>query len=478
MSQNTIVVARGDGIGPEITDSVLEILKLAKVPLNYEFIEVGEQVYRSGNTAGITSNAWEKIQKHRVLLKGPITTPQGGGFKSINVTLRKTLGLYANARPCKSYSPYVASHFPKMDLVIIRENEEDLYAGIEHQISPEVVQCLKLITKPGTESIVRYAFEYAKVCGRKKITCMTKDNIMKLTDGAFRKIFMDVSEEYPEIQTEHMIIDIGAAKIAAQPEKFDVIVTLNLYGDIISDIAAEVAGSVGLAGSANIGRDSAMFEAIHGSAPDIAGQGIANPSGMLLSAVQMLVHLGLGSYATVIKNAWLKTLEDGIHTADIFKSGVSKHRASTSEFTKAVLSNLGATPSILTPVQYLASEIDVQLKGNYSSKRELVGADIFLIWDELGRDSNKLGSTLDKLSLPELKLKMISNRGVMVYPGAQAGIFCSDSWRCRFLSSGEIPFSLVLSLLEKLTASGLVVQKVEGLAYYDGKPEFSLAQGE
>ena len=303
MNNKRIVVAPGDGIGPEIMQSVLDILKAAGAPLDYAFIELGEAAYQKGHTSGITGEAWGLLRETGCLLKGPITTPQGKGYKSVNVTIRKTLNLFANIRPSKSYSPFVASSHPGINLVIIRENEEDLYAGIEHRQTPEVTQVLKLITYPGCENIVRYAFEYARAYGRKKVTCMTKDNIMKLTDGLFHQVFDEISQEYPEIRSEHQIIDIGAARLAAQPESFDVIVTLNLYGDILSDIAAQLAGSIGFASSANIGRSAAMFEAVHGSAPDIAGKDIANPSGLLVAATQMLVHLGCGSVGETIKNA-------------------------------------------------------------------------------------------------------------------------------------------------------------------------------
>ncbi len=288
----TITIARGDGIGPEIMEATLRILDAAGAKLNYQEIEIGEKVYLSGESSGIAQTGWDSLRATKVFLKAPITTPQGGGFKSLNVTIRKGLGLYANVRPCKAYAPFVKTHHPKMDLVIVRENEEDLYAGIEHRQSDEVYQCLKLVSRPGCEKIVRYAFEYARANGRRKVTCLTKDNIMKLTDGLFRKVFHEIGAEYPEIAQDHMIIDIGAARVATRPEAFDVIVTPNLYGDIVSDIAAEVAGSVGLAGSANIGSHGAMFEAIHGSAPDIAGKDVANPSGLLQSAVMMLVHVG------------------------------------------------------------------------------------------------------------------------------------------------------------------------------------------
>ena len=283
-----VAVAYGDGIGPEIMDATLRVLDAAGANIQPERIEIGEKVYLSGNSAGIEKSAWETINDTKIILKAPITTPQGKGYKSLNVTLRKSLGLFANVRPVSAYSPYVETHFPNMDVVVVRENEEDLYAGIEHQQTQDVVQCLKLITRPGCEKIIRYAFEYAKAYGRKKVTCMVKDNIMKLTDGLFHNVFKEIALEYPEIESNSQIIDIGSARLAANPENYDVIVTSNLYGDIISDIVAEIAGSVGMCGSANIGSNVSMFEAIHGSAPDIAGQKIANPSGLLNAAIMML----------------------------------------------------------------------------------------------------------------------------------------------------------------------------------------------
>ncbi len=314
-----ITIAKGDGIGPEIMEATLAILKAAGAEIEFDEIEVGEKVYLSGNSSGIAPESWDIIRRNKVFLKAPITTPQGGGYKSLNVSTRKFLGLYSNVRPCRSFHPYIRTKHPVMDIVIIRENEEDLYAGIEHQQTDEVVQCLKLISRPGSEKIVRYAFEYAKQQNRKKVTCFTKDNIMKQTDGLFHEVFNEIAKEYPEIETEHWIIDIGAAKIADTPEVFDVIVMPNLYGDVVSDIAAQITGSVGLAGSSNIGEECAMFEAIHGSAPMIAGQNIANPSGLLQGAILMLTHIGQTGIAQKIQNAWLKTIEDGVHTFDIFK---------------------------------------------------------------------------------------------------------------------------------------------------------------
>ena len=327
-----ITVAHGDGIGPEIMAATLHILKEAGAALEIDTIEVGEKVYLTGNTSGIAPSSWESLRRTKVFLKAPITTPQGGGYKSLNVTTRKMLGLYANIRPCVSYHPFVRTKHPGMDVVIVRENEEDLYAGIEYQATPDEIIALKVISRPGSEKIVRYAFEYAMQYKRKKVTCFTKDNILKMTDGSFHKIYDEISAEYPSLEKEHWIVDIGAAKLADTPEAFDVIVMPNLYGDVLSDVAAQIAGSVGLAGSSNIGAEAAMFEAIHGSAPRRAGQNLANPSGLLHGALLMLVHIGQPDVGERIHNAWLRTLEDGIHTYDIFQEGLSKQKVGTKEF--------------------------------------------------------------------------------------------------------------------------------------------------
>jgi isocitrate dehydrogenase len=343
-NRKPVTIARGDGIGPEIMEATLSILDKAGAALDIEEIQIGKAVYEKGVKSGIENSSWDSLRRTKVFLKAPITTPQGGGFKSLNVTVRKSLGLFANVRPCISYAPFVETSHPDMDLVIIRENEEDLYGGIEYRQSRDVMASLKIISRPGTERIVRYAFEYAKANGRKKITCMTKDNIMKLSDGLFHKVFDEIAEEYPQIESNHMIIDIGAARVASSPESFDVVVLPNLYGDIVSDIALEITGSVGLGGSSNIGENCAMFEAVHGSAPDIAGQGIANPSGLILGAVMMLVHIGQADQATKVHNAWLKTIEDGVHTGDIFLEGRSRKKVGTKEFTDAVIARLGEAP--------------------------------------------------------------------------------------------------------------------------------------
>src|SRR2546427_5691952 len=347
-----ITVAYGDGIGPEIMNATLHILKEAGAKLDIERIEIGEKVYLSGNTSGIDPSAWDSLRNTKVFLKAPITTPQGGGFKSLNVTVRKTLGLYANVRPCVSYHPFVETKHPGMDVVIVRENEEDLYAGIEYRQTDQVMQGLKIISRPGSEKIVRYAFEFARRHNRRKVTCFTKDNIMKLTDGMFHKIFDEIAAEYPDIQNEHWIVDIGAAKMADTPEAFDVIVMPNLYGDILSDVAAQIAGSVGLAGSANIGDRCAMFEAIHGSAPRRANQNLANPSGLLLGAVMMLLHIDQPEADERVHNGWLKTLEEGVHTYDVYTEGQSKQKVGTKEFADAVIARMGKTPQTLKAAKY------------------------------------------------------------------------------------------------------------------------------
>src|ERR671916_692654 len=355
MANTPITVARGDGIGPEIMDATLRILEGAGARLDIEEIEIGEKVYLAGNPAGVAPDAFDSLRRTKVFLKAPITTPQGGGYKSLNVTVRKAFGLYANVRPCVSYHPFVETKHPVMDVVIVRENEEDVYGGIEYRQTSQVTQCLKLISRPGTEKIVRYAFEYARANNRRKVTCFTKDNIMKITDGLFHKVFDEVAAEYTDIENEHWIVDIGSAKLADTPEAFDVVVLPNLYGDVLSDVAAQIAGSVGLAGSANIGENVSMFEAIHGSAPRLAGQDRANPSGLLLAGVMMLVHVNQSDVAERVHNAWLSTIEDGIHTYDVYDERVSKQKVGTREFAQAVVQRLGQQPQQLKPVTYSAA---------------------------------------------------------------------------------------------------------------------------
>jgi isocitrate dehydrogenase len=475
-----ITIAKGDGIGPEIMDATLRIVLAAGAKVDFEEIEVGEKVYLSGNTSGISKESWDVVRRNKIFLKAPITTPQGGGYKSLNVSTRKFLGLYSNVRPCMSFHPFVSTKHPIMDVVIVRENEEDLYAGIEHQQTDEVVQCLKLISRPGCEKIVRYAFEYAKQQNRKKVTCFTKDNIMKQTDGLFHQVFDEIAKEYPEIENEHWIVDIGAAKLADTPEAFDVIVMPNLYGDVLSDVAAQIAGSVGLAGSANIGEECAMFEAIHGSAPRRAGQNMANPSGLLQGAVMMLNHIGETAAAEKIQNAWLRTMEDGIHTYDIFKEGVSKEKVGTKEFADAVIANLGNKPTIFKQASYSNnSALNLPKYVRKAQKeKELIGVDVFVHWN--GTEADELSTIIKKIESTSSQLSMITNRGIKVWPDGFSETFCTDHWRCRFKAKEGQKFTkeTIIDLQNNALSQNVDVIKTENLYKFDGKEAFSAAQGQ
>ena len=473
-----ITVAYGDGIGPEIMTATLQILKAAGADINIDVITVGEAVYKEGILTGIRDDAWDSLHRTKILLKAPITTPQGGGMKSLNVSIRRALGLYANVRPCVAYAPYISTHFPNMNVVIVRENEEDLYTGIEHRQTHDVVQCLKIMSRPGCERIVRYAFEYARLNHRKKVTCFVKDNIMKITDGLFHSVFDEIAAEYPDIESDHLIIDIGTARLANNPEAFDVIVTSNLYGDIISDVAAEITGSVGLGGSANVGKDYAMFEAIHGSAPMIAGQGIANPSGLLLSAIMMLVHINQCKVASTIHNAWLRTLEDGIHTADIFNAKSSKEKVDTQQFTEAVIARLNQMPQHFSSISYQEGGPSLQeiLKKSDTqpirekSTRELVGVDVFIYRNN--ENIVELAQTIESIE-NSLTLHSISSRGTKIWPGPDVETMQVDHACCRFLSDNMITQQKITHLLDAMTQAGIEFIKTENLYNFNGKRGYS-----
>jgi isocitrate dehydrogenase len=372
-----------------------------------------------------------------------------------------------------------------MDVVIVRENEEDVYGGIEYRQTAQVTQCLKLISRPGSEKIVRYAFEYARANNRRKVTCFTKDNIMKITDGLFHKVFEEIAAEYADIENEHWIVDIGAAKLADTPEAFDVVVLPNLYGDVLSDVSAQIAGSVGLAGSANIGESIAMFEAIHGSAPRRAGQNVANPTGLLFGAVMMLVHIGQPDIAERVHNAWLRSIEEGIHTYDIYKEGVSREKVGTREFADAVVARLGQQPETLKPVSYKMKEGSggggsatagsAASRANAVAEKTLAGVDLYFDWT--GGAAKDLGAAMENLAGEGLSISSIANRGVKVWPGGNPETFCSDHWRCRFLpAGGEATHAQIAALLKRAADAGLDFIKIENLYNFDGKPGYSHAQ--
>ncbi len=476
--KHDIAVAYGDGIGPEIMEATLFILKEAGAPLHPHFVEIGEKVYSKGVLTGIEPATWDVIRHSKAFLKAPITTPQGGGFSSLNVAVRTTLGLFANIRPCVSYSPFVQTKHPIMDVVIVRENEEDLYAGIEYRLTPDVMYSHKLISRQGSEKIIRYAFEYARHNGRRRVTCFIKDNIMKFSDGLFHEVFNTLAKEYPDIENDSWIVDIGAAKLADTPEAFDVIVLPNLYGDILSDVAAQISGSVGLAGSANIGDHGAMFEAIHGSAPRIAGQNRANPSGLLFGAILMLAHLNEAEIARRIHEAWLCTIEEGIHTYDIYKEKSSKLCVGTKEFAQAVVKNLGNRPQKLKSPVYKESTKLVPLGPGSSStvKRALVGVDLYIYSKEKAEIFQK---KICNLITGPLKIQMISNRGARIWPHGQPETFCIEQWRCRFMHEEKarpVDYTEILALADKIQRQGFDLIKMENLYTFDGAPGFSSAK--
>lgn len=471
--RQTVCVAPGDGIGPEIMAATLHILKAARARVDFEEVCMGQAAYAAGYPSGIRPETWRKIRQHRILLKAPVFASPDSRYKSPHVIVRKMLGMYANIRPCVSYAPFVQTRYPGLQVVIIRENEEDLYAGIEHRQTAEVTQSTRLISRPGAEKIIRYAFEYARAHYRRKVTCFTKDSLMKLTDGLFHQVFNRIALEYPDIEHEHWVVDVGTARLADSPEHFDVLVTPNLYGDILNDMTAQLAGSIGMAGSANVGGSCAMFETVHGAVPHRAGLDQANPSGLLLAAVMMLNHIGQPDIAEWIHNAWLKTLEDGLHTYDIFVPGQSQQLLGTTAFAEAVVERLGQEPAQLA-VRY---EKNSPIFHSPPYKRphlhkQLVGVDVFLDYVQPSA-AVALPDLLRRLqSLPGVfQLKSISNRGVTLWPEGPPEIFCTDHWRVRFQAERASQADL-LKLMVSLDQAGLQLIKTEHLYTFDGEPGF------
>lgn len=468
-----VALAHGDGVGPEISEATVEILTGSGAELAYLDLPIGLKAYEEGHSGGIPQEAWRLIDQADAILKAPITTPSGGGVKSLNVTLRKRLGLAVNLRPSRAYAPYVQTHYPGMDLVIVRENEEDLYAGIEYQQSRQSVHAIKLITRPGCERVIRYAFDYAVASGREKVTALIKDNIMKMSDGLFYQVFEEIGEEYPQIESERLIVDIGMARIADTPEQFEVIVCENLYGDILSDITAQLSGSVGLCGSANLGEGIAMFEAIHGSAPDIAGQGIANPSGMLKGAIMMLQYLGQGEKAELIDNAWLRTLEDGIHTPDLTSSHTRK-TVNTQEFAHQVIARLGESPRRLPRAGGGEMPRVSPAPQQRGGSRSLRGVDLFIHYHG---DPEELAATLSDTG-ERASLKAISCRGTEIWPDSHGDPLMTDRLSARYLCGEELSQGEIAGLIGLLTERGVEIVGSENLYLIDGEPGYSALQGE
>ncbi|MFN0317709.1 MAG: NADP-dependent isocitrate dehydrogenase [Burkholderiales bacterium] len=473
-----ICVARGDGIGPEIMDATLEILFAAGAELDVHGVEIGAQALRQGFSSGISPLAWRVLKERKVLLKAPTSGVAGDTAKSPNATIRKSLGLFANIRPSIAYYPYVATRHPNMRVAIVRECQEDVYAGIEHRQTHDVAQCLKLISRSGSERVIRYAFEFARLNQRRKVSCFTKDTVMKMTDGIFRRAFEEVSRDFPNIEHEHLQVDTGMTRLVMHPEDFDVVVVPNLYGDILSDISGQMAASLAVSAAASIGYYGAMFEAAHGSAQDLAGKNVANPSGLLHSAVMMMHYIGQGAAASRVHQAWLRTVEDGIHTADAKPEHPRAKQVGTQEFAREVVSRLGARARFL-PSRYFALPRALGPKPRLSGTpntgtKHLVGTDMFLDWR--GTKPEVLARKLRSIGQAEFTLTMISNRGLAVWPQGMHQSVYTDHWLCRFVArDGTATPAQIVDLLRGLVNAQLDVIKTENL--YDFQEEPGSAPG-
>src|SRR2546423_1248169 len=476
-AKRKITVLPGDGIGPEVVDSALAIIKATDIDLEFEKCEAGARVFQKGIATGIPKETIQSIERNKVVLKGPLETPIGHGNRSANVTLRTLFETYGNIRPVREL-PGVQTAFTgrQLDIVIVRENIEDLYAGIEYMQTPGVAESLKLISSEGCDKIVKLAFAFAIAEGRKAVHCATKSNILKLTEGLLQHTFEELAPQYPSITSKHILIDNAAHQLAMRPEQFDVIVTTNMNGDILSDLTSGLTGGLGFAPSANIGNDVSIFEAVHGAAPDIAGKNKANPTALILSAAMMLRHVGDGKAANDVEQAVLVTLESGIRTSDMI--GVEKP-ATTTEFTQAVISNLGKTSKVSPPKNYKKVDLPpakVGVNVVRANSRRLSGVDIYI---ETDLDPKQLASDLQQLgSASPLQLQMISNRGAMVFPSGDRRLSLVDHYRCRFVlreTETKVGDTEILSLLTTLGAKHRRMH-VEKLQEFDGEPAFSKSQ--
>ncbi len=475
-----VTLIPGDGIGPEVVESARRIIEAAGVNIEWEVRHAGASVFKQGIQSGVPQDTIESIGKSRVVLKGPLETPVGFGEKSANVTLRKLFETFGNIRPAREFpgvkTPYSGRG---IDLVVVRENVEDLYAGIEHMQTPSVAQCLKLISRKGCEKIVRLGFEFARSEGRKRVHCATKANIMKMTEGMLKRTFEEIAPEYPDIESNHIIIDNCAHQLVKMPEQFDVIITTNMNGDIISDLTSALIGGLGFAPSANLGNDVAIFEAVHGSAPKYAGKNCINPTALIGSAIMMLRHLDEFEAATQIENALYVTLEEGKLTRDVVGDAKA---CSTTDFTDAIIANLGKTsPNWKArerkPIKM--PEADPKLGFVVPEKRRVVGFDLFI---ESFEKPEVVGKALEALAEDSpVYLKMISNRGTKLYPPTGAITDTVDHHRCRFMmreGASELSCEAINAFLQKVSAANFFWNHLEKLQEFDGKPSFTKAQGE
>jgi isocitrate dehydrogenase len=476
-AKQKITILPGDGIGPEVVESALAIIQATGVNVELERCEAGARAFQKGIVTGIPKETIESIERTHVVLKGPLETPIGYGGRSANVTLRTLFETYGNIRPVREL-PGVQTAFTgrNLDIVIVRENIEDLYAGIEYMQTPGVAESLKLISREGCEKIVRLAFAFAIAEGRKWVHCATKANIMKLTEGLLQHTFEEFAPQYPSIVSKHILIDNCAHQLAMRPEQFDVIVTTNMNGDILSDLTSGLTGGLGFAPSANIGNDVSIFEAVHGSAPDIAGKNKANPTALVLSAAMMLRHIGEGKAASDVEQAVLVTLESGVRTSDMM--GV-QNPTSTTDFTTAVIANLGKHSKLSPPRDYKKVELPPTNPGVNivpSESRRVVGVDVYV---ESVLEPRELAASLDTLiATTPLRLQMITNRGAMVYPSTDRRVSLVDHFRCRFVprdASSDLGDAVILALLQTFAGEHRWMH-VEKLQEFDGEPAFSKSQ--
>lgn len=481
MLKHTVTLIRGDGIGPEVVDATRRIIDATGVHIEWELCEAGAEVFKKGLDTGVPKDTIDSIIRNKVALKGPLETPVGYGAKSANVTLRKMFETYGNIRPVREFpgviTPYTGRN---IDIVIVRENVEDLYAGIEYMQTPSVSQCLKIISRMGCEKIIRLAFEFARASGRKKVHCATKANIMKFSEGLMKQVFEEIAPQYPDIESYHIIVDNCAHQLVKKPEQFDVIVTTNMNGDILSDLSSALVGGLGFAPGANIGDEYAIFEAVHGSAPKYAGKNTINPTAVLMSGIMMLRHLGEFEAAETIEQSLFITIgNDNVYTKDVKQQG----SVSTSDFTNGIIKNLGKS----FPGYVKGGNQKIQLQNiphahsnQASVNRCLVGVDIFI---ESSQHLLCIGENLENIcaDLP-FKLKVISNRGIKVYPFSDCDIQPSliDAFRCRFVRKDEsmqINDFHITNLLDQVSKL-FNWHHIEKLNIFNGKEGFSKVHGE
>jgi isocitrate dehydrogenase len=481
-----VAVAKGDGIGPEIMDAVLKIFDAAKVSLEYEFVEMGKWVFDKGYSNGMTPDAQRSIETLGILFKGPMETPKGKGVKSVNVTARKTWNTYANKRTFQTLHG-VDTVFSKagipIDITVVRENIEDTYGGVEHMLTHDVALSRRFITRPGSLQLIKYAFEMAKKKQAKRITCGHKANIMKITDGLFLEVFYEVAKDYPELKADDVIVDDLCMKLVTRPDSFDTVVLTNLQGDIVSDLCAGLVGGLGFAPSANIGDHICIFEAVHGTAPDIAGKNIANPTALLLSGFGMLRHLGMMESAAMIENALLYTLEQGVHTGDFGNKAIPS--LNTTQFAEAIIGNFGKVPEqgakpllkdLPTTQTHFKLEKNPMLESKEVGEEKIVGVDFFI-------ESNEQPITIANKCMRhagvKFKLINISNRGTQVWPTGSVYTNLVNQYNVRFESIDDFPLNQqdVLGLYVSMSGNFKICSS-ELLLMWGGKKAYSLAQGQ